>query len=424
LGLVVWFHFILLFFSWFFPSSSYADVISSTLPLFYSCLSVYCVGLIYLYRFYSRTVRTVFNSIPPPLFTDAWFTSLYNYYLLLRPLAILFRMATHKFRILPSVMVIGEVRCGTTTMSQHLSNLPGCVPPFCPWKHPELDNKETFYFVNHYGTVDPDKYAMCFPLAATRWFWTSLGYPYWTFDGCAQYLTNPMSPHLVRRAYGGRPRPLIIAMTRDPVSQACSWWKYEQAAMAWGQSMGLTEPNAKLRTREYWSATLCKAVGFGSSELVRGLYEAAENVALRGNKSHMPDWAMTFPGGQLTGVVRCTRFTENVRRWCIAFGNGAGPDKAAVTVLGIKALNDPEKMKALLRSICSRLGVAGGSRRRAERLALDVDFYVDDALSRGVRRNRGGGTEGITAADIIEVKRETEGEKERLESWLGEKVDW
>ena len=45
------------------------------------------------------------------------------------------------------------------------------------------------------------------------------------------------------------------------------------------------------------------------------------------------------------------------------------------------------------------------------------------ALSKGVRRNKGPGGQ-VTAADIIEIRRVTEGERERLESFLGYKVDW
>jgi hypothetical protein len=60
------------------------------------------------------------------------------------------------------------VRCGTTTLCAHLAALGrsggGFAPPFCPWKHPELDGKETFYFAGHFlGLVDPRLYPMCFP---------------------------------------------------------------------------------------------------------------------------------------------------------------------------------------------------------------------------------------------------------------------
>lgn len=61
-----------------------------------------------------------------------------------------------------------QVRCGTTTLCAHLAGLGessrSFAPPFCPWKHPELDKKETFYFAGHFlGLVEPRLYPMCFP---------------------------------------------------------------------------------------------------------------------------------------------------------------------------------------------------------------------------------------------------------------------
>jgi len=61
-----------------------------------------------------------------------------------------------------------QVRCGTTTLCAHLAGLGessrSFVSPFCPWKHPELDKKETFYFAGHFlGLVEPRLYPMCFP---------------------------------------------------------------------------------------------------------------------------------------------------------------------------------------------------------------------------------------------------------------------
>ena len=46
-------------------------------------------------------------------------------------------------------MIIGEVRCGTTTLADHLKSLPGAQGPFCAFHHP-LDGKESFYFSGHY----------------------------------------------------------------------------------------------------------------------------------------------------------------------------------------------------------------------------------------------------------------------------------
>ena len=258
---------------------SFHHVASIILYCFHLLLNL--CGFIYLYSFYVHAVENVFNKCTPKMFSDNFFNSFYNFFLLVRPLEIMWRRSTASFRCLPDVLVIGEVRCGTTTMCDHISKLPGCHPPFCPWKHPELDRKETFYFAGHYHDMRPSMYSMCFPLVATRWFYTKvLRRPFFTFDGCAQYLTSPVAPHFLAASYksSSLPPPALIACAREPVAQALSWWKYEQNAMRWGESMGLTKPNTALRTKEYFSKSIGRALEFSKSPLTEAAYLSAEGV--------------------------------------------------------------------------------------------------------------------------------------------------
>jgi hypothetical protein len=199
--------------------------------------------LILLYR---HNIQVIFNrNLPVFAKRDAdgqcdWFPFLPSFFVFLdmtRPLELAFRFLTARFRVLPDILILGEVRCGTTSLCQYISELPGCHTPFCMWRHPELDNKETFYFVGHFlGMVSPVNYRMCFPLKITKWFYTKvLGRPFHTFDGSAQYLTSPTAPFLIARAYAdaGVDPPIMIACVRDPVSQAISWWRYENNAILW-----------------------------------------------------------------------------------------------------------------------------------------------------------------------------------------------
>ena len=193
-------------------------------------------GYILLVALYRHSVETIFNRQLPTTLREC-LPSFTAHLSLLRPLEIIFRYTTARFRVLPDILVLGEVRCGTTSLCQHLSSIDGCEPPFCLWKHPELDRKETFYFVGHYlGRVDPFLYRLCFPLAITKWFRQRvLNQPFFTYDGCAQYLTNPAVPHLVAKAYrdARQPPPVLVACVRDPTDQAVSWWRYENNAMLW-----------------------------------------------------------------------------------------------------------------------------------------------------------------------------------------------
>jgi len=203
--------------------------------------TVVLIGLLRLNKFYRYTVQTVFNKKLPLLFSDNAYRAFLTYFLLARPLTMLWRRLTARFRVLPEVLIIGEVRCGTTTLSHHLTECfsKNSAKPFCPWKHPILDGKETFYFSGHYeGRVGTAHYPMCFDLKITRWFWrTIMRRPYFTFDGCAQYLNSPTAPYLIASAYAARglKPPIIIACVRDPTEQTGSWWKYESDAIKWGK---------------------------------------------------------------------------------------------------------------------------------------------------------------------------------------------
>ncbi|OEU17677.1 hypothetical protein FRACYDRAFT_238103 [Fragilariopsis cylindrus CCMP1102] len=292
---------------------------------------------------------------------------------LLRPLEIIFRYLTYRWRVLPDVIVLGEVRCGTTSLCQHFASLRqrrrrqdkndtndnsqqaeipiiDCRTPFCLWAHPELDHKETFFFVGHYlGYVTPEAYRMCFPLKSTKWFnemkWKLMNYYYermgkqtsttiqqqplfMTFDGCAQYLTSPTAAALIAEAYraANQPPPILIACVREPIDQARSWWRYENNAMVWGDSMSLTKYNKDLRGDHYPPVTSDDALRFSlNSTTTTKLYKRAEYLFSQDNNSNkleqatkrcvsvtIPYWAMTWPGGQLSGIGRNALFVENI----------------------------------------------------------------------------------------------------------------
>ncbi len=304
-----------------------------SLALLVTNLLLNIAGYGLIYRLYQHSVSTIFNRIPPRFPSSAFVNSFGAHVPLLRPLEIIFRYVTARFRVLPDVIVLGEVRCGTTTLGQHLSSLPGCHQPFCLWKHPELDGKETFYFVGHYlGNVDPSRYRMCFPLKITKW-WNEriLKRPFFTFDGCAQYLTSPTAATLIAETYrrAGQDPPVLVACVRSPVDQAISWWRYENNAIEWGASMGLTDWNTELRTNAYPPRTIGKALEFANSAEVERLYSNAADLVTAKNDSkclenstlatqyqyRLPPWAMTWPGGQLSTIGRNGKFCSNILRF-------------------------------------------------------------------------------------------------------------
>ena len=79
------------------------------------------------------------------------------------------------------------------------------------------------------GLVDPSLYRMCFPLRLTRWVHTRLlRRRFVVYDACAQYLTAPWVPHLIRKA---TPHAKLIVCIRDPVLQNLSWWRYDTRSL-------------------------------------------------------------------------------------------------------------------------------------------------------------------------------------------------
>jgi len=320
--------------------------------------SINIIGYVLLIKLYKHSIRHIFNREIPSTIMEC-IPSFCAHISLLRPLEIIFRYCTYRWRVLPDVIVLGEVRCGTTSLCQHFAllrrsnnnndwNTIDCHTPFCLWAHPELDHKESFFFVGHYlGYVTPEAYRMCFPLKITKWFsekkwkWVN-SYNYYfrgkkssttippsifmTFDGCAQYLTSPTASALIAEAYraADQPPPVLIACVREPIDQARSWWRYENNAMIWGESMSLREYNTDLRGEHYPPISSDDALGFSRNCTTINLYKRAEYLFSQNTLKQaterkvpviLPNWAMTWPGGQLAGIGRNALFVENIMRY-------------------------------------------------------------------------------------------------------------
>ena len=397
-------------------------------------LILICVGYMFLLQLYQHSIKNIFNRKLPATLSQC-IPSFVAHLSLLRPLEILLRRLTYRQRVLPDIVILGEVRCGTTSLASHLMSLSSitherifCQAPFCLWAHPELDRKETFYFVGHYlQNVTPKYYSSCFPLLWSR-KWMELrsklcrcfGYSkvekaVFTFDGCAQYLTSPSAPYLLAKAYkdADLPPPILIACVRDPREQTKSWFRYESNAMQWGNEMGLTEWNSKLRGMDYPPNTIQDALQY--SLKCEDQYVLAESLAkdsceasskpqdwVKGTKSvsmtrasgniELPEWAMTWPGGQMSGVGRNAKFVDNINRYEHIFQksfssksslikDGEATTKTKkdygtenklryVDVLPITHLSDPNKLKVFLVDILKKVAY----RRHGSR--KDQDFVM------------------------------------------------
>ncbi len=175
----------------------------------------------------------------------------------------------------------------------------------------------------------------------TRWWEEEVrGNLFFCFDGCAQYLSSPTAPHLISRAYEGSAPPILVACLRNPVDQALSWWRYENNAMVWGESMGLEGWNAVIRSKLYPPKTIASAIEFAKSDFVQNMRLDAESFVrnvgqqYNGNTAdatatrplsknitgnircmRLPSWAITWPGGQLSTIGTSGNYPANIDRY-------------------------------------------------------------------------------------------------------------
>ena len=137
------------------------------------------------------------------------------------------------------------------------------------------------------------------------------------------------APYLIANAYHDEAPPVLVACVRNPVDQAISWWKYENSAISWGESIGLKEWNTDLRSREFKNAleTIGTALAFSRSNFVKELYSNAEKLGeasqprrslfklLTKGIERLPSWAITWPAGQMGTFGRSGRYFDNIARY-------------------------------------------------------------------------------------------------------------
>jgi hypothetical protein len=128
----------------------------------------------------------------------------------LRPLKHLEHRVTQRSRPLPDFLIIGAMKCGTTSLYAYLGLHPSIV---------RAEEKELRYFDLHYGR-GPAWYRAQFPterlLERTG---RRLGGRALTGEGCPDYLVHPLAPYRVR---GLLPDVRMIVLLREPVERAIS----------------------------------------------------------------------------------------------------------------------------------------------------------------------------------------------------------
>ena len=119
-----------------------------------------------------------------------------------------YRTLTAPLRGLPSVLLIGAQRSGTTSLFNYLVRHPAVLPPL---------GKEIHYFDLHYGR-------------GVRWYRGRFPYRYRlrggaiTLDASPYYLLHPLAPERAARLV---PEVKLVAVLRHPVERAFSHYQHE-----------------------------------------------------------------------------------------------------------------------------------------------------------------------------------------------------
>jgi hypothetical protein len=131
-----------------------------------------------------------------------------------------FRLATKHFRVLPSFLIIGAQRAGTTSLFHYLS------------AHPDVDrstsgvdgaawNKELHFFDDSFDR-GLSWYRAAFPLVSSRKLAELRGRRLISGEATPYYLLHPLVP---ARVAGTLPDVRLIALLREPVERAYSHYQ-------------------------------------------------------------------------------------------------------------------------------------------------------------------------------------------------------
>lgn len=89
--------------------------------------AVVCLAALLIFaRFYHHAVTTIGNR------AALWESRpMIDMFMITKPLELLWRFCTAPLRCVPDIVLIGEVRCGTTTLADHIKSIPGGIssPP-------------------------------------------------------------------------------------------------------------------------------------------------------------------------------------------------------------------------------------------------------------------------------------------------------
>jgi hypothetical protein len=195
--------------------------------------------------------------------------------------------ATSFARLSPRFLIIGEMKCGTTSLFSHLCGHPAVLRPF---------KKETFFFDVHYER-GVGWYRSHFPLARHARDGQITG------EATAYYLFHPLARH---RIHAFDPEIRLIAVLRDPVERALSHYHHARSKGREPLSFedALDAEDERLRGE---SERIAVEAGYRSFSHINHSYVARGRYA-----EQLEEWLEVFPREQLL-VLRSEDLFERPR---------------------------------------------------------------------------------------------------------------
>lgn len=203
-----------------------------------------------------------------------------------------YRMLTARLRSLPHFIIIGGMRCGSTSLYQYLAQHPNVYPAI---------RKEVHFFDRHY-VRGPNWYRAHFPC----WLWfpfirATRGASAVTGEATAYYSFHPLAAPRIAELM---PQVRVIAILRNPVARAYSHYWHE--VKRGREKLSFTEAIESEADRlEGEAEKLCSEPNYSSFHHAHFSYLARGRYA-----EQLEAWMKFFPGNQIL-VLQSEDFFAN-----------------------------------------------------------------------------------------------------------------
>lgn len=155
--------------------------------------------------------------------------------------------------------------------------------------------------------------------------------------------------------------------------------------------MGLTKWNTALRSSNYPPESITEALEYSFSPSIQHAFDAAESITRDAVERHrtnwftLPQWCISWPGGQLAGIGRNGMFADNIDRFEKAFGL-----RGVVFRVDLKRLQSAESLHEVLFTVIEHISTRSNRQNQGSNLGIPnsfLDEYVKGAIP--VKRNPG-----------------------------------